>query len=148
MNPRSEGTHAIRSMSETSSSTSSSSTNSVSFSLVKIREHSIVLGDHPDCSEGPPLSIGWEYNEKENLDIGSYESQRGKRRTRYELILSCKERRTILSKIVGLSAKEIVAAEIEVMKAKEQREKAAKLKLSEKASRVFGSAGKKAFNRR
>jgi hypothetical protein len=29
----------------------------VSFATLEFREYDIILGDHPDCSEGPPVSI-------------------------------------------------------------------------------------------
>lgn len=29
----------------------------VSFGLVEFRHHPIIMGDHPDCSQGPPVSL-------------------------------------------------------------------------------------------
>lgn len=33
--------------------------NNVSFGHIHIREHPVVLGDHPGVSSGPALSLGW-----------------------------------------------------------------------------------------
>lgn len=36
---------------------------SVEFSVVQIREFSRTVGDNPSCTSGPPISLGWEYNQ-------------------------------------------------------------------------------------
>jgi hypothetical protein len=34
----------------------------VRFSTVEIREYAVIVGDHPCCSAGLPLSLDWKYN--------------------------------------------------------------------------------------
>lgn len=48
----------------------------VSFGEIQVRKYPIILGDHPDCSSGPPISIGWEYRSHKPMDIEEYESRK------------------------------------------------------------------------
>jgi len=99
-----------------------SSRRSVSFSKVSIREHEIVLGDHPDCSDGAPVGLGWTYKENDATCIELYEKNRGTCRTKFELKLSKKERRKKL-KYIGMSSQEIAAAEKQAAEVRHQRVK-------------------------
>ena len=47
----------------------------VRFGTVLVRDYEIILGDHPCCSFGPPLTIDWDYQEGEPLDVDSYEAE-------------------------------------------------------------------------
>eukprot|EP00816_Leptocylindrus_hargravesii_P008252 CAMPEP_0196808288 /NCGR_PEP_ID=MMETSP1362-20130617/8279_1 /TAXON_ID=163516 /ORGANISM="Leptocylindrus danicus, Strain CCMP1856" /LENGTH=645 /DNA_ID=CAMNT_0042182573 /DNA_START=74 /DNA_END=2011 /DNA_ORIENTATION=+ len=85
----------------------------VSFSSTSIREYPVTLGDHPSCSHGPPLSLGWEYFEDEHtLPLDQYEKTRqGSRKKHwYELLLSGSDRKNILVDVVGADANEIEEA--------------------------------------
>ena len=68
----------------------------VSFTSLEIREYPVVPGDHPLCSSGCPLTLGWEYHSCSALDLEQYESARV-RRHRDDLRLSVEERESILS---------------------------------------------------
>ena len=84
----SEDATADISLSSSSSSSSSSSAGSVRFNDVKIREYYITLGDNPSCSSGPPISLGWHYNQEQQQDIelDLYEQHReGCRRVMHEM---------------------------------------------------------------
>jgi hypothetical protein len=70
---------------------------SVSFANIKIRSHSIVIGDHPCCTLGFPLALGWDYTDAESLSLDKYEASRSPRRTRKELRTTCEERRLALT---------------------------------------------------
>lgn len=45
----------------------------VSFAQVTVNSHSIVLGDNPSVSAGPPISISWEPFESESFAVEEYE---------------------------------------------------------------------------
>jgi len=68
----------------------------VSFAVLQIREYNQVLGDHPCCSSGPPISLGWDHVNTRRVDINEYERTRSPRRTRRELKMRSEERRNIL----------------------------------------------------
>jgi hypothetical protein len=85
----------IAAMSTTS--TSSSKTKRVSFSSLEIRNYDIVIGDHPCCMMGCPISLGWDYSPAKRHLLDQYEAGRqGMRRNRSQLRLTCDERQTIL----------------------------------------------------
>jgi len=50
-------------------STSSNREHSVSFSKLQIREYEIQLVNNPACTGGPPIGIGWKFEEKEDVDL-------------------------------------------------------------------------------
>jgi len=68
----------------------------ISFSSVQIREYFVVLGDHPCCMHGPPLSLGWDHTDTEVLDINHYEGKKTGKRTRGQLRLSAERRQRML----------------------------------------------------
>lgn len=73
-------------------------TKSVRFGDCQIRSYPQVLGDHPYCSMGCPVELGWEYNKEEFQAINDFEEHRDhQRRRKGALLLSPEERRTILS---------------------------------------------------
>jgi hypothetical protein len=69
----------------------------VSFASLSIREYTQVLGDHPCCTIGPPVSLGWDYTEATSVSLEDYEAARPLRRTRQAMRLSWDKRREILS---------------------------------------------------
>ena len=71
----------------------------VSFSDLHIREYTQVLGDHPCCSIGPPVSLGWDYTDSPRVAVEQYEATRPRRRDRRALRLSWDKRREILSEV-------------------------------------------------
>ena len=48
----------------------------VGFDRVAIRSYKIVLGDHPCCSTGCPVSLGWDYSQEEYIKLDEYEATR------------------------------------------------------------------------
>ena len=62
---------------------SRNSLSSVRFQNVEIRVYGIDLGDNPSCSQGPPISLGWEYDkDSKQINLDEYENHReGVRRT-------------------------------------------------------------------
>ena len=59
---------------------------SVSFGDISIQEYPVELGDHPCCSSGSPIQIGWTPLTSSTLPLETYE------------LLRSQERRTSLQK--------------------------------------------------
>lgn len=73
----------------------------VTFTSVQVREYSRILGDHPCCPSGPPLSLGWELERQDTFQFEVYEKEREPtRRSKSEIRLGCEDRREILSSLV------------------------------------------------
>jgi hypothetical protein len=104
----------------TESTDSSFRRKSVGFGSIAIHEHGLVLGDHPDCSYGPPVQLGWECSESKVHHIDDYElSVRRPRRHKSNLAINYYQRKHILSE--HMSEKEIKQATRKVEKAKLNR---------------------------
>mmetsp|Transcript_11814 Transcript_11814/g.14731 ORF Transcript_11814/g.14731 Transcript_11814/m.14731 type:complete len:301 (+) Transcript_11814:140-1042(+) len=69
---------------------------SVSFKNVHIREYDIILGDHPCCSCGPALSLGWDHSDTKIVEIGHFERTHSPRRSRRQLKMGSQLREKIL----------------------------------------------------
>ena len=71
----------------TSTSTSSTTSPSVKFDAVEIREYKVTAGDNPSCTDGPPISLDWEYAPKpRHVSLDLYEQFRyGRRRSMFQL---------------------------------------------------------------
>eukprot|EP00527_Entomoneis_sp_CCMP2396_P005155 CAMPEP_0198148298 /NCGR_PEP_ID=MMETSP1443-20131203/40863_1 /TAXON_ID=186043 /ORGANISM="Entomoneis sp., Strain CCMP2396" /LENGTH=187 /DNA_ID=CAMNT_0043812953 /DNA_START=311 /DNA_END=874 /DNA_ORIENTATION=+ len=68
----------------------------VSFSSLEIRSYNVVIGDHPCCSQGCSVSLGWEYSETPPLPLEQYERCRRPRRKISEMRMSPEERYQLL----------------------------------------------------
>ncbi|CAB9496890.1 expressed unknown protein [Seminavis robusta] len=98
-----------------------SSKRNVSFTEISVREYDVELSDHPSCSFGPPIQLGWDYQEKETVPVEDYEVTRSpQRREVHELVLSYNARRRRL-KQSGYKKKEIKTMEKEVDRIKRER---------------------------
>lgn len=93
----------------------------VSFQTVVIREYSMVLGDNPSCSYGPPVQLGWEFEQSKGVTLDHYEKFRAKRRTMRQMVLSYYKRCEILEK-AGHSPSEVRSVTRKINKAKRQRD--------------------------
>lgn len=80
----------------------------VSFGKVEVRVCERVLGDNPAChGQGPSLSIGWNYETKQEVAIDAWEKKRIKqRRSSEELVMSAAKREKI-AKRSGYTKQEI-----------------------------------------
>ena len=78
----------------------------VSFAGLEIRRYNVIVGDHPCCRDGCPMSLGWDYKQNgppeghNSVDRYERKRRRQRRKTRQELRLSWEERRKILA-VVG-----------------------------------------------
>lgn len=78
---------------------------SVSFNrFLEIREHALIIGDHPLCKDALPLSLDWKHGETELMDLSEHEMVRSTyRRSGNQMKLSYFERKNMLRNISGMS---------------------------------------------
>ena len=104
-----------------SNSDLSNSKRNVSFTEIQVREYDVELSDHPSCSYGPPIQLGWDYQETHKTSVEDYEVTRSPhRREVHELVLSYNTRRRRL-KQSGYRKAEIQRAQQEVDRIKRER---------------------------
>jgi len=100
----------------------SSSKRRVSFSCVEIRKYPIILGDNPSCQKGAPLSIDWNYFEKNDHFIDDYELERnGNRRSKCEFKVGPVARKRILKEESGVTEERIRYAIMAVNQVQQRR---------------------------
>ncbi len=114
------------------------------FTSVSIREYVRIVGDHPDCRVGPPLSLGWEYTEMPMLDLDEYESHHTKRQN---FRLTSVTRKNMLHHGFGIPESEIRLAEKEVQKILKQRHDSVKQRKVEEKAEVFLESAKRKMRR-
>jgi hypothetical protein len=102
-----------------SNSDSVTNKKSVSFGVIQVREYNRVLGDNPDVQFGPPVSIGWDYVQKDALPMDEYETAKPRRKT--ALRMTSVTRRNLLLNVFDVPAEEIKAVEKEILKIQKQR---------------------------
>mmetsp|Transcript_3757 Transcript_3757/g.7708 ORF Transcript_3757/g.7708 Transcript_3757/m.7708 type:complete len:230 (-) Transcript_3757:22-711(-) len=64
----------------------------VSFTNLEIRSYPVIIGDHPCCTLGCSVSLGWEYESSGLLSLEDYEAERPQRRSLVDLRLSAEQR--------------------------------------------------------
>jgi len=72
-------------------------TRKVQFGTVLVRDYDMILGEHPCCSYGPPITIDWDYLEYKPIEVDEYEFHHGERRGLREMMLNYYARKEILS---------------------------------------------------
>jgi hypothetical protein len=103
------------------SDTSSSNFKQVRFGDLTIREYPMVLGEHPNCSSGVPVQIGWEPQSVSTRNLELYEYMRGERRHgKRQLCIPVQKRAQLLLRN-GCSLEEIGAATLQVAETKKNR---------------------------
>ena len=94
---------------------------SVKFDRVLVRSYTQTVGDNPSVSYGPPISLDWDYEEHDAVNIDEWEFNHPPRRTLRQMVLSYYQRRNVLSWQYGVSEEELRAAKKETKKIKFQR---------------------------
>lgn len=118
----------------------------VSFGSVEVREFNRTAGDHPDCREGPPMSLDWKYVEKQPISVDHYELE-GRQRRSGLFALSSTIRKEILAFGFLVPVEELVAAEKAANKAARgrtwtlRRQQFARRLLGRRLSKLVASAG-------
>lgn len=125
-------------------SDSSTDARTVRFGPVHVREYNRIVGDHPDVRYGPPIGIGWDWEEVAVRSLDEHEvirkeSQKGLRR------LTSLTRRNMLRNTEGVSEEDIQQAEAEVARVCKQREesKNESSKSKSKTQKMFQKIGKR-----
>jgi len=72
---------------------------SVGFGSINIRNYAVIMGDHPCCIMGCPLTLDWSFSEGEHVSVDEYENSRSPRAARGALRFTWDERRSILSDV-------------------------------------------------
>lgn len=93
----------------------------VTFHSVTIREYPMTIGDHPNCSYGPPVSLSWDYDEYEPVGLNHFESRRPQRRNLGEMMMNYYRRKNVLKHWGGHSEEELNVASKNTSRIKRQR---------------------------
>lgn len=121
----------------------SKKTKRVMFSNVEIRSYPIVLGDHPGCSSGPPISLDWKHASSVKASVDAYEKLRPKRRIINQLIVPSEYRKKMLRRNCNYTEKEMKDAMATIAEIKNSRQKTAKscksLRISQMTSALKSS---------
>uniref|UniRef100_A0A6U3NW40 Uncharacterized protein n=1 Tax=Ditylum brightwellii TaxID=49249 RepID=A0A6U3NW40_9STRA len=91
-----------------------------SFGDVTIRDYGMIIGDHPCCSYGPPVTLDWEYYEHTSCSLDDYEYNRPRRRSLRQMNLNYYKRKELLQ-LAGANKGEIKAATKAVNHTRRQR---------------------------
>ena len=96
----------------------------VTFGWIEVCEHVYEMGDHPEVSDGCPLTVGWELQSKRAFDIAYFETYfpSEERRRETSMKLSVADRAKILLR-QGYTMNEIVECTLKVMQEKRKRDK-------------------------
>ena len=81
-----------------SASSLCTSSKKVRFGECAVRSYAQVLGDHPSCSLGCPLELGWDYQQFEAISVDDHAgtASSSTNTTRSDLRMTWEERRAIL----------------------------------------------------
>jgi len=93
----------------------------VIFDEIRIREYERSLGDNPSCSSGPPISLGWKYQERKAVPLDKFESLRAPRRSQIQMLIPRDKRQEMLVKEWNSPPHLCARAVRENMKTKSQR---------------------------
>jgi len=119
--PKLSRINSRNSFSKTGSESGCGMRRNVSFNSITIRDYDPCVGDNPSVSKGVPISIDWEYEEQEAMDLERYETSRdGQRRERGEMRIPSFVRRDVL-KNNGFSNYEIQTATKDASITRKQR---------------------------
>lgn len=95
----------------------------VTFATVEIREHPIIVGDHPGVKRGVPLSIGWESVNQILLDLDRYEAVRVRHRRPVQAMRMAAEHREFILRALGYTREEILRGQLSADEVRQRRRK-------------------------
>eukprot|EP00568_Trieres_chinensis_P003208 CAMPEP_0183296572 /NCGR_PEP_ID=MMETSP0160_2-20130417/4064_1 /TAXON_ID=2839 ORGANISM="Odontella Sinensis, Strain Grunow 1884" /NCGR_SAMPLE_ID=MMETSP0160_2 /ASSEMBLY_ACC=CAM_ASM_000250 /LENGTH=185 /DNA_ID=CAMNT_0025458195 /DNA_START=183 /DNA_END=740 /DNA_ORIENTATION=+ len=119
----------------------------VRFSLIEVRAYDRVVGDQTDLI-GPPLSIGWHYEELDPMPVQQYEENRTREKGDWGLLLTPTDRRQVLIDDWGYTSDDLSKEErkLTVQRKKEDKQGKEKLSLIQKAKRHVKRGASLAFS--
>lgn len=130
---------STRSMASTSSNASS-----VHFGTISIREYERSISDNPAVTEGPPIGLGWDYEEEKNFPFDVYEEAKPTPRKKEEFLMPSRVREDILLNEWGHTLRDIRDASREAMEVRRRRERAQKSnKAAERVCELMEASKKK-----
>lgn len=115
----------------------------VSFAHIEIRRYPITLGEHPECSCGPPITLDWDYQVLAPVEVDRYETTRDQPRKTHQLFVPTEKRRNMLIWHCGCTEEDLEEAEREVMRIRRLRKKSDKFVLSAKVGGIRRAVGRK-----
>ena len=114
---------------------------SVSFHTLTVREYSQIPDINPSVSSGTAVSLGWDFQAFDSIDIKKYEDMRSLRWVKSELSMPARVRQELLLQQFSMS--EIQRAAKESAMARQQRQSTCSLQDLERAHLLFESVGRK-----
>mmetsp|Transcript_34918 Transcript_34918/g.53543 ORF Transcript_34918/g.53543 Transcript_34918/m.53543 type:complete len:203 (+) Transcript_34918:44-652(+) len=81
------------------------STKKVSFGKCHIREYNIIIGNHPECKSGLPITLGWKYSQTKVYAVDEYKAVSRNTKQRQERMkrLDATQRQDMLHEVGGYS---------------------------------------------
>jgi len=113
----------------------------ISFSTLEVRSYDVTLGDNPGVSNGPPVSLDWNYEDSQHINLDEYESLRAPRRSKEEMRLDSQSRQIVLSS--RFTSKDLMAATDIARQIRIQRKKSYKTSNMEPLHEVLESTERK-----
>jgi hypothetical protein len=93
----------------------------VTFGDLEIRFYPMTIGNHPDCYDGIPVSLGWDYDKERSIKLSVVEWERERSPRRNRLRLTWRQREMIVVR-AECGLKEIRRIERETSRVRRQRE--------------------------
>jgi hypothetical protein len=115
----------------------------VSFHQVVVRQYGMILGDHPNCSYGPPVTLEWDYLEYEPLPLDEYEYHHARRRPLKLLILNYFRRKAMLLADENYTKDELKKATRKVDRTKRQRAITKNMLMYRRVEDIIETAGRR-----
>ena len=120
--PSPDSNHIKELTAQSSSRRVRSSSKSVSFTSVTIRSYEQTIGDNPAVSYGTPISLDWNYEEHDSIELDSYEIKRSlNRRTRRQMVIDHYRRKNLILYEFGCTKEEMNRARKDADKIKFHR---------------------------
>ena len=126
----------------------SSNASSVHFGTIGVREYERSIADNPAVSEGPPIGLGWDYEEEKVFPLDAYEKAKPTPRIKEEFLMPARVREEILLHEWGHTLRDIRDASREAMEIRKRRERAQKTSKAVERFYELAEISRKKWHRR